>query len=147
MCPKNTVAKSDNGYFCFCEKEYYIENNKYYCIPENVKRTDYPYILKYGKQRVKNCSEIENTVLFDDYCYQITNNDECPNDSVRKEEEPLTCECKYYFYRDSENEKRCVTSCPSDFPYLVEKQCVKACPQTHPILFSKKCLSNCENFS
>ena len=145
ICPKNTVAKSDNGLFCLCEKEYYIENNKYYCIPENVKRTDYPYILKNGYQRVKNCSEIENTVLFDDYCYPITNN-ECPNDSD-KTDEPLTCECGEYFYRDSDNEKRCVSSCPSNFPYLADKQCVKACPQTHPILFSKNCLSNCENFS
>ena len=110
-----------------------------------MKRTDYPYILKNGYQRVKNCSEIENTVLFDDYCYPITNN-ECPNDSD-KTDEPLTCECGEYFYRDSDNEKRRVSSCPSNFPYLADKQCVKACPQTHPILFSKNCLSNCENFS
>ena len=107
-CPFETNLISSQSNICQSTNEYCIINEHYQTICKNTPFEGYIYKFDKTNQYLRSCNESliytineVKTYLFNEVCYI-----ECPENSKKNEEERV-CECKYYYYIESNGNYIC----------------------------------------
>ena len=144
ICPPNSKMGISNGKIkCECQYKYYFDaNGKTKCLDENDScPNNYNYLIPDKNQCVQDCTGYN--FIFDNKCLES-----CPHQMTEKGEEyPKTCECSFYWYKESDNKYTCLNSneCNTNYPYLKKgtTECVNKCDKDYSIFYNNECVSSC----
>ena len=124
----NIVNQDGDSKICKCENLWkFSESSKIECLNDD--NCESGFLLIVATKECYNGSQCreENPLLFNNKCY---NEDNCPVNTIYKDDSPKTCSCIKYYYIDSQNN--------NNIECLPENE---ACPEGYYLINSKnKCV-------
>ena len=129
---KNGIMSSDNSKVCVCKnlwKYNEVDISKKDCLDTDECGNDFLLIVATNECYKGTVCREENPLLFNNKCYNKNN---CPENTLYKEDSPKTCSCVNYYYIDSNDHNyiKCLPNddkCPNDYPNLIisKNKCVE----------------------
>ena len=126
----NKILIEGDSYTCKCNNLWKYDTNdisKIECLEEENCEEDFLLIVNTNECYNSSQCRQDNPLLFNKKCYNQNN---CPTNTIYKEDSPMTCSCIKYYYIDSNNNIVCLSEeqkCTEDYPNLIyaKDKCVE----------------------